>query len=96
MVTAQGAADVAERRQVENLIAELRAAPVPAMAGLRELQPYTTTLHRSVLRARPDVAALLRPILGTEIAPGALLEWCGEYDDATGIALDTAVEGLVL
>jgi CRISPR-associated endonuclease/helicase Cas3 len=79
VVAPQGAACPDESRQVDDIIAGLRDAPVPAMAEVRRLQPYTTTLHPSVLRGRPDLQALLRPILGTQITPGALVEWCGDY-----------------
>ncbi|OJF14567.1 CRISPR-associated helicase/endonuclease Cas3 [Couchioplanes caeruleus subsp. caeruleus] len=90
------AADPDERQEVDDALTRLRDAPVPAMGDVRRLQPYTTTLNRSVLRARPHVQALLRPVLGTPGTAGALVEWCGDYDDATGITIDTAVEGLVL
>ncbi|MGC4806809.1 CRISPR-associated helicase Cas3' [Micromonospora sp. DT233] len=94
VVTPQGAETPELRRELEQLVVELRRAPVPELTKLRRLQAYTTSLHPSVLR-RPGVVALLRPILGSEVRRGALVEWIGEYDDATGINLDPNLEQFV-
>ncbi|NJP34804.1 CRISPR-associated helicase Cas3' [Micromonospora thermarum] len=96
VVTPQGAETPELRHELEQLLEELRQAPVPDLAKLRRLQAYTTNLHPSALR-QPGVAALLRPILsGDEVRRGALVEWVGEYDDATGINLDPNLEQFVL
>jgi CRISPR-associated endonuclease/helicase Cas3 len=96
VVTPQGAETPELRRELEQLIEEIRQAPVPDRTRLRRLQPYTTSLHPSALR-QPGVLALLRPILGSaEGTPGVLAEWVGEYDDATGIDLDPNLEQFVL
>jgi len=94
VITPDGAAD-GERGRVTDLIIQLRSSARPEMAVLRQLQPYTTTLHRSVLR-RPGVVALLRPVLGEIEEPGALAEWVGGYDLDTGIELDPRTEEFVL
>ncbi|MFV2104803.1 CRISPR-associated helicase/endonuclease Cas3, partial [Micromonospora sp. LOL_024] len=91
VVTPQGAATPELRRELENVIEDLRRAPVPDLLKLRQLQAYTTNLHPSALR-QPGVMALLRPILGGEVRRGALVEWVGEYDGATGINLDPNLE----
>ena len=91
VVTPQGAKNSGLRRELEQIVEELRHAPVPDLLKLRRLQAYTTNLHPSVLR-QSGVMALLRPILGSEVRQGALVEWVGEYDDATGIDLDPNLE----
>ena len=96
VVTPQGAQTPELRRELEQLIVELRQAPVPDLAKLRRLQAYTTNVHASVL-SRPGVKALMRPILGAdEIRRGVLVEWVGEYDAATGIDLDPNLEQFLL
>jgi len=95
VVTPQGAATVEQRRVVQDLIDKIRGATVPDMRELRRLQPYTTNLYPGVLR-NPGVAALLEPILGTELRSGALVEWRGDYDQDTGITVDPQVEEFVL
>ncbi|WP_080643603.1 CRISPR-associated helicase/endonuclease Cas3 [Salinispora arenicola] len=96
VVTPQGAGTPELRRELEQLIEELRQAPVPDLKKLRRLQAYTTNLHPNTLR-QPGVTALLRPILGgSEVRRGVLAEWVGEYDDATGINLDPSLEQFVL
>ncbi|MCX4471952.1 CRISPR-associated helicase Cas3' [Micromonospora sp. NBC_01655] len=95
VVTPQGAETPELRCELEQLVVELRQAPVPDPTKLRSLQAYTTNIHPSVLR-RPGVIALLRPILGNEVRRGALVEWIGEYDDATGISLDPNLEQFVV
>ncbi|TDC60370.1 CRISPR-associated helicase Cas3' [Micromonospora sp. KC207] len=95
VVTPQGAETPDLRRELEQLIVELRQAPVADLAKLRRLQAYTTSLHPSVLKG-PGVTALLRPIFGNEVRRGALVEWLGEYDDATGINLDPNMEQFVI
>jgi len=95
VVTPQGAQTPELRRELEQLIVELRQAPVPDVATLRRLQPYTTNIHPSALR-QPGVIALMRPILGVEVKRGALVEWMGEYDAATGINLDPNLEMFVI
>jgi CRISPR-associated endonuclease/helicase Cas3 len=94
VVTPHGAEDPQQRSELDDLIRNLRTNPVPRMADLRRLQPYTTSLHPSALN--PAVRALLQPILGTEIRVGALAEWRGEYDSATGIDIDPRTEDFVL
>lgn len=96
VVTPQGAKTPELRRELEQLVEELRQAPVPDLTKLRRLQAYTTNLHPSVLR-QPGVTALLRPILGgTDVRQGVLVEWVGEYDDATGLDPDPSLEQFVL
>jgi CRISPR-associated endonuclease/helicase Cas3 len=73
------------------MVESLRNAPMPDLNSLRQLQPYTTNVHVSALR-NPGVAALMRPILGTEVRRGALVEWRGGYDTDTGIELDPKLE----
>jgi CRISPR-associated endonuclease/helicase Cas3 len=94
VVTPQGAEDEA-RERVRRSIETMRTAPRPEMAMLRGLQPYVTSLHRSVLRKR-GVVALLRPVLGDIGQPGGLAEWIGTYDDDTGIGLDPDPEEYLL
>lgn len=95
VVAPQGAETDAERRRVEALITGIRDARVPSLAGLRQLQPYTTNLHVSAVR-KPGVAALMRPILGPDVRVGALVEWRGGYDPQTGIEIDPHLEDFVL
>lgn len=95
VVTPQGAESDAEREELEDLIEYVRNAPAPKLADLRRLQPYTTNLHVSALR-KPGVAALMRPILGSDVRVGALVEWRGAYDPQTGIDIDPNVEDFVL
>lgn len=94
VVTPQGETDDERRALVHAAIERLQSGAAPQMADLRLLQPYTTNLHRSALR--PAVAAMLRPILGPELAAGSLVEWVGGYDRATGIELDPQIEEYVL
>ncbi|MFI7026819.1 CRISPR-associated helicase Cas3' [Micromonospora sp. NPDC049900] len=95
VVTPQAGKATGLQSHLESLIEDLRQAPVPDLTALRELQAYTTNLHPSVLR-QPGVMALLRPILGSEVRRGALVEWVGEYDDDTGINLDPCLERFLL
>jgi CRISPR-associated endonuclease/helicase Cas3 len=95
IVTPQGADDQDTRAVLEETINRVRTAPVPEMAELRRLQAFTTSLHVSVLK-RPGVAALMRPILGAQVVAGALVEWTGGYDSATGIDIDPRVEEFLL
>ncbi|WP_327007069.1 CRISPR-associated helicase Cas3' [Dactylosporangium sp. NBC_01737] len=95
VVTPQGAETPERQQEVQALIDQLRRDPVPDLAKLRLLQPYTTTIHPSALRIA-GVSALLRPILGTDVRRGALVEWCGEYDRRTGIDFDPRLEDFVL
>ncbi|WP_245855123.1 CRISPR-associated helicase Cas3' [Micromonospora wenchangensis] len=94
VVTPQGAETPELREELEQLIVDLRHAPIRDLTKLRRLQPYTTNLHPSALR-QTGVMALLRPILGTEVRRGALVEWIGEYDPVTGINLDPNLEQFV-
>jgi CRISPR-associated endonuclease/helicase Cas3 len=96
VVTPQGAPTVAKRRELEDLIEQVRTAAAPGMADLRRLQPYTTNLHPAVARANAGVMDLLAPILGADVRAGALVEWRGGYDADTGIDLDPRVEEFVL
>jgi CRISPR-associated endonuclease/helicase Cas3 len=95
VVTPQGAETPQQQRNLEDLIEQVRRALVPEMAQLRLLQPYTTNVHPSALRTA-GVSALMRPILGTDVRRGALVEWRGGYDRHTGIDLDPRVEDFVL
>jgi CRISPR-associated endonuclease/helicase Cas3 len=94
VVAPDGAETTDERQQVRELVDQVRAAPRPELAALRQLQPFATNLPRSALR-RPGVAALLRPVLGELGAPGSLAEWIGDYDTHTGICVDPAIEEYV-
>lgn len=92
VVTPQAATTVDTRDGLDAAIERVRGRPT--MADLRLLQDYTTTLHPGVLQ-RPGAAAWLRPILG-EMGVGGLCEWTGDYDQSTGISVDTEVERFVL
>lgn len=95
VVTPQGASTDAECATLIDLIERIRHAPVPDLHDLRQLQPYTTTVHGGVLR-NPEVKACMRPIIGDEVQVGALVEWIGRYDQATGITFDPSFEEFVL
>jgi CRISPR-associated endonuclease/helicase Cas3 len=95
VVTPQGAETPEVRRELAQLIEDLRHAPVPELANLRRLQAYTTNVHASALR-QLGVMALMRPIFGNEVRRGVLVEWVGQYDDATGIDLDPNLEQFVI
>ncbi len=95
VVTPQGAATSQQRHELEELIEKVRLAPIPDLTSLRLLQPYTTNLHVSAL-AKAGVSALMRPIIGTEVCRGALVEWCGNYDPDTGIELDPRPEDFLV
>lgn len=95
VVTPQGAEDALEEQRVRDLVQQLRSASVPAMTTLRQLQPYTTTVHRSALK-RPGILALLQPILGHPTEPGSIAEWNGAYSQATGMVVDFQVEEFIL
>jgi CRISPR-associated endonuclease/helicase Cas3 len=95
VVTPGGAGAANVQQEIRDLCQEIRIAPRPEMRMLRALQPYTTTVHPSALRA-PGVTALLRPIIGELGEPGALAEWVGTYDQDTGIDLDPHIEEFVL
>lgn len=94
VVTPDGAETSDEQQQVRDLVDQVRVAPRPELAALRQLQPFTTNLPRSAL-GRPGVAALLRPVLGELGAAGSLAEWIGDYDPHTGITVDPAIEEYV-
>lgn len=94
VVTPDGAETSDEQQQVRNLVDQLRSAPRPQLATMRQLQPFITNLPRSTL-GRPGVAALLRPVLGELGEPGSLAEWIGDYDTHTGISVDPAIEEYV-
>lgn len=94
VVTPQGAATDAECDEVERLLVRVRNAPVPEMADLRRLQPYTTNLHVSAVT--PGVSALMKPVFGKDVKVGALVEWAGGYDPDTGIEIDPKLEDFVL
>jgi CRISPR-associated endonuclease/helicase Cas3 len=95
VVTPQGAETVRQQVELTELIERLRQAPIPKLTELRRLQPYTTNVHPSALRT-DGVKARMRPILGTEPGPGALVEWRGDYDQATGIEFDPKLEDFIL
>ena len=95
VVTPQGAETSELRHELEYLVEELRHAPVPDLATLRRLQAYTTNVHPSAVHDSAT-RALMRPILGgDDVRPGALVEWVGEYDDATGITFDPCLEQFI-
>ncbi|MEU8284110.1 CRISPR-associated helicase Cas3' [Micromonospora sp. NPDC048905] len=94
VVTPQGALTDEESAALVDLIEKIRHASVPDLHDLRQLQPYTTTVHSGVLR-KPEVTAYMRPILGDEVRVGALVEWIGGYDEATGITFDPRFEEFV-
>jgi CRISPR-associated endonuclease/helicase Cas3 len=93
VVTPDGA-DGEQAQQVKALADQIRTSPRPDMDALRDMQPYTTTVHPSALR-KPGVMALLRPIIGEVGAAGTLAEWTGAYDPDTGIELDPRIEEFV-
>jgi len=95
VVTPQGAETQAEQDQLIELVERIRRSPVPNMRDLRRLQPYTTTVHSNVLRDK-GVTTLMEPILGDRVEVGALVEWRGGYDEATGINLDPRIEEFIL
>ncbi len=95
VVTPQGAETPELRSELEQLVEELRRVSVPELAKLRRLQAYTTNVHPSALR-QDGVKALMRPIFGDEVRRGVLVEWAGEYDDATGINFDPNLEQFVV
>ena len=94
VVTPQGAATAEERAELVEVIERIRTAAVPTRTDLRRLQQYTTTIHPSAVTAA--VRALLAPVLGGEVGSGGLVEWRGEYDDATGIDVDPRIEEFVI
>jgi len=79
VVTSYGAAAA-----TTDLLDRLRGGAAPSTAEFRELQPYTVGLPRRVA-ARPDVDALLRPVID------GLWEWVGAYDALVGIDDETTV-----
>jgi len=95
VVTPKGAATQAEQDELVELIERIRYSPIPNLRDLRRLQPYTTTVHSDVLRDK-GVAALMKPIIGSRVVEGALVEWLGDYDEATGINLDPRIEEFIL
>lgn len=95
VVTPQGAETPDVRRELEQLVDELRRTPASDLAKLRRLQAYTTNLHPSALH-QPGVKSVLRPIFGDEVLRGVPIEWVGEYDEATGIDLDPSLEHFVI
>jgi CRISPR-associated endonuclease/helicase Cas3 len=95
VVTPDGADGAGMSQRVSDLAEQIRTSTRPNMDVLRELQPYTTTVHPSALRT-PGVVALLRPIIGEVGAPGALAEWIGTYDRDCGIDLDPRTEEFLL
>ncbi|MDG4788680.1 CRISPR-associated helicase Cas3' [Micromonospora sp. WMMD1102] len=95
VVTPQGAETSEERAEIADLVERVRTAPVPDLRDLRRLQPYTTTVHPGGLR-NAAVTAWMRPILGDQVRVGALVEWFGRYDEATGISFDPDIEEFVL
>lgn len=95
VVTPQGALTDEESAALIELIEKIRDAPAPDLHDLRQLQPFTTTVHGGVL-ANPEVKTRMRPILGDRVQVGALVEWIGGYDSATGITFDPNFEEFVL
>jgi len=82
VVVAYGAAG--QRQMVAEAVARLRDPDAADRRWLRVLQPYTVPV-RQATAARPEVAAMLRPIAGD------LSEWAGGYDDA-GLVLEPSGE----
>jgi CRISPR-associated endonuclease/helicase Cas3 len=76
--------DTGQQRLVAEAISRLRDTDDPDRQWLRVLQPFTVPV-RKVTAARPEVAALLRPVAGD------LSEWAGGYDDA-GLVLEPSGE----
>lgn len=95
VITPQGADGHQQRRELEELITSLRQLPVPDAGMLRTLQPYITNVHTSALRP-VGVKALMSPIFSTDADRGALVEWRGDYDADTGIALDPKIEDFLI
>jgi len=86
--------DPEERSEIDEIVDRVRTALRPDIGDLRTLQPYLTTVYRSVL-SKPGVLAQMAPILGDLGARGSLAEWRGGYDPATGITLDPQTEEFV-
>ncbi len=76
--------DARQQQIVASAITQLRDADTADTRWLRALQPYTVAI-RKVTAARPEVAAMLRPIAGD------LSEWVGGYDDA-GLVVEPSGE----
>ncbi len=76
--------DAGAQQLVAEAIRELRDTGASDRQWLRVLQPYTVPV-RKITAARPEVAAMLRPIAGD------LSEWVGGYDDA-GLVLEPSGE----
>ncbi|RVW02206.1 CRISPR-associated helicase Cas3' [Rhodococcus xishaensis] len=95
VVTPQAVADPTTRENIDRLMQALREGTRPERSWLRQLQPYVTTVHRSVLR-QPGVIALLRPVIGEPGGRGGLAEWVGSYDPDVGIDLDPRPEEFIL
>jgi CRISPR-associated endonuclease/helicase Cas3 len=72
--------DAEQRTKAAQAIDRLRDADIADRQWLRDLQPYTV-LVRKATAAKPEIAAMLRPIIGD------LCEWVGGYDDA-GLVLE--------
>jgi CRISPR-associated endonuclease/helicase Cas3 len=70
-----------DAENVAALLNQLRAADGPRRDTFRQLQPHIVDLPKHVAQ-RPDVAALLSPVVGD------LLEWRGDYDPFVGIDED--------
>lgn len=94
LVTAKGGLNEEMCVEINKIVERIRTAPRPDIDDLRALQPYLTTVHRSVL-SKPGVLAQMAPILGEVGARGSLAEWLGDYDTATGITLDPRTEAFV-
>ncbi|HEU5155360.1 MAG TPA: CRISPR-associated helicase Cas3' [Streptosporangiaceae bacterium] len=94
LMTAEGAANAEERAEIDATVDRIRTAPRPDIDDLRALQPYLTTVHRSVL-SKPGMLAQIAPILGEAGARGSLTEWRGGYDAATGITFDPRTEDFI-
>jgi len=76
--------DAGYRQLVAEAVTGLRDTGGSDRQWLRVLQPYTVPV-RKVTAARPEVAAMLRPVAGD------LCEWAGGYDDA-GLVLEPSGE----
>ncbi|MEV2270891.1 CRISPR-associated helicase Cas3' [Nonomuraea africana] len=70
---------------IDGWLQQLRRDPARGHVWLRRLQPYTISLPKSQL-AKPQVAALLRPVIGD------LHEWTGAYDPNIGIVIPAKEE----
>jgi CRISPR-associated endonuclease/helicase Cas3 len=77
-----------------DLIARVRQ-PGETAAALRALQPFIASLHPGLAR-RPDMLALMEPLLGKPGDPGSVVVWNGGYDRLTGMVIDFEAEDFLI